>query len=157
LEAAQTEFVAFLDADGADDPGALPALLAPLLTGQADLVLGSRLAGRIGPGRMPAHQWIGNVLAALLIRLLYGLPLTDLSPLRAVRRERLVDLGMREMGYGYPVEMIFRAHHAGWRIREEAVPYRKRIGGKSKITGTWMGSLKASMRIFQLIIRYTRE
>jgi len=157
LEAASGEIVVFLDADGADDPRALPGLLEPLRAGKADLALGSRIAGRMGPGEMPAHQWLGNVLAAALIRPLHGLALTDLSPFRAGWREQLLDLRLTEMTYGYPVEMIFRAARAGLRLVEVAVPYRKRIGGVSKITGTWSGSLKASTRIVQLIFRYARR
>lgn len=157
LEAARGEIVVFLDADGADDPAALPGLLAPLHAGRADLALGSRIAGRLGPGEMPAHQWIGNVLATALIRPLYGLALTDLSPFRAGWREKLLALNLQEMTYGYPVEMILRGAQVGLRLEEVPVPYRKRIGGVSKITGTWSGSFKASTRIFQLILRMMRK
>ena len=153
LEAARGDIVVFLDADGADDPKALPELLMLLESGRADMALGSRLAGRKGPGAMPYHQWVGNFLAVALIRPLYGLALTDLSPFRAGRREKLLALNLQEMTYGYPVEMIFRAAQAGWRIVEVPVPYRKRIGGRSKITGTWSGSLKASIRIVLLILQ----
>ena len=94
VDAAQGDIVAFLDGDGADDPTQLPDLLAPILAGQADMVLGSRLAGRMATNAMPWHQRFGNWLAAWLIRPLYNLPLTDLSPFRAVDRDKLLALGM---------------------------------------------------------------
>lgn len=118
VAAAQGNVVLFLDADGADDPGQIPDLLAPILAGRADMVLGSRLAGEIAPGAMPWHQRFGNRLAAWLIRSLYGLPLTDLSPFRAVSRELLLELGMGEMTYGWPTEMIVKAARQGWRVVE---------------------------------------
>jgi glycosyltransferase involved in cell wall biosynthesis len=156
LAAAKGDFVVFLDADGADDPSYLPALELPLRQDEADLVLGSRLAGRIAPGAMPWHQHFGNWLAARFIRALYGVPLTDLSPFRAAQRNRLLDLDLREMTYGWPTEMIVRAARLGWRICEVPVPYRQRLGGRSKISGTLRGTLLSTYHILTTIFRYAR-
>jgi glycosyltransferase involved in cell wall biosynthesis len=156
LAAAQGEIVVFLDADGADDPSVLPRLVQPIQEGKAELVLGSRLAGGITPGAMPWHQRFGNMLAAWSIHQLYGLALTDLSPFRAVDRQALLDLGMRDMTYGWPTEMIARAARFGWRIHEIPVPYRPRLGGRSKISGTLRGTVFAAHHIFAAILRYAR-
>jgi glycosyltransferase involved in cell wall biosynthesis len=149
--------VVFLDADGADDPRHLPELLAPLLKGNADLVLGSRLAGKMDQGAMPWTQWFGNYLAAGLFRLFYRLPITDLSPFRAGWREKIIALDLQELTYGLPTEMIAKASRKGWKITEIPVSYHARRGGKSKITGTWRGSLLASSQILRLILRYIRS
>ena len=98
---AQGEIVIFLDADGADDPSQIPNLITPIIKEGVDLVLGSRLAGNIYPGAMPWHQKFGNQLSAGLIRLIYGLPISDLSPFRSVLRSKLLELDMQEMTYGY--------------------------------------------------------
>ncbi len=155
--AAQGEMVAFLDADGADDPRQLLELVEPLLRGEADMVLGSRLAGGVPAGAMPWHQRAGNWLAAGMIHRLYGLPLTDLSPFRAVRRQKLLALNMVEMTYGWPTEMIVKAARSGWRIRELPVRYRLRLGGRSKISGTLRGTVLATYFILNTILRYARE
>ena len=152
--AAQGDIVLFADADGADDPVQIPDLLAPLVAGQADLVLGSRLAGEIAPGAMPWHQRLGNRLAAWLVLRLYGLPLTDLSPFRAVCREMLLGLGMEEMTYGWPTEMIVKAARRGWRVVEVPVRYRSRLGGRSKISGTVRGTFLATYHILRTIFRH---
>jgi glycosyltransferase involved in cell wall biosynthesis len=156
LAAARGEIVAFLDADGADDPRHLPALIQPLQAGQAQMVLGSRLAGRIERGAMPWHQYFGNWLSAQLIRRLYNLPITDLSPFRAVLRADLLALEMQEMTYGWPTEMITKAARSGWRIREIPVSYHPRLGGKSKISGTVKGSLLATYFILHTILHYSK-
>jgi glycosyltransferase involved in cell wall biosynthesis len=155
--AAQGQIVAFLDADGADDPRQLPSLVAPLLRGESEMVLGSRLAGGLPPGAMPWHQQAGNRLAAWMIRRLYGLPLTDLSPFRAVLRSQLLALNMAEMTYGWPTEMIVKAARSGWRVRELPVLYRPRMGGRSKISGTLRGTVFATYHILLTILRYARE
>lgn len=154
VEAAQGDIIVFMDADGADDGRLVLELAAPIASDQCDLVLGSRLAGEIEAGAMPWHQLAGNWIAARLLRLFYGLPLTDLSPFRAVQRERLIGLGMEEMTYGWPTEMIARAARRGWRIQEIPVSYHPRLGGKSKISGTWKGSLLATFFILRTILRY---
>jgi len=151
VAAAQGDVVLFLDADGADDPVQIPNLLAPILDEQADMVLGSRLTGTIAPGAMPWHQRFGNWLAAWLIRRLYGLPLTDLSPFRAVSRELLLELEMEEMTYGWPTEMIVKAARRGWRVVETPVRYRPRLGGRSKISGTVRGTALATYHILRTI------
>ncbi len=156
LAAAQGEIAVFMDADGADDPLYISELAAPILSHEAEMVLGSRLAGSIEPGAMSWHQRAGNRLAAWLLSGLYGLQLTDLSPFRAVLREDLGALGMQEMTYGWPTEMIARAARRNWRIREIPVSYRPRLGGKSKISGTWKGSFLATYFILRSIVRYRR-
>ena len=162
VRAASGNIVLFLDADGADDPSQIPDLLAPMLGGRAGMVLGSRLAGEIAPGcllsagAMPWHQRFGNQLAAWLIRRLYGLPLTDLSPFRAVGRESLLGLEMEEMSYGWPTEMIVKASRRGWHVVEIPVRYRPRMGGRSKISGTVRGTALATYYILRTIFRYAR-
>jgi glycosyltransferase involved in cell wall biosynthesis len=152
--AAGADVVIFLDADGADDPAHIPDLLAPILSGQADMVLGSRLAGDLDPTAMPGHQHFGNCLSAWLIHRLYRLPLTDLGPFRAVDLHKLLQLSMVEMTYGWPTEMIVKAARAGWRVVEIPVRYRPRIGGRSKISGTFRGTVLATYHILVTIFRH---
>jgi glycosyltransferase involved in cell wall biosynthesis len=148
------DILVFLDGDGADDPQQLPDLVALLQNNTADLVLGSRLAGQIQAGAMPWHQRLGNRLAAGLINLFYRQALTDLSPMRTVRRVDLQALHLQEMAYGWPTEMIVKAARRGWRIAEVPVNYRHRCGGKSKISGTLRGSVLATYFILSTIIRH---
>jgi glycosyltransferase involved in cell wall biosynthesis len=152
--AAGSEIVVFLDGDGSDDPAMIPQLARPLLDDRADLVLGSRLAGDRGRGGMFRHQMVGNRVAAALINGLYGQNITDLSPFRGVRRDRLLGLGMTEMTYGWPTEMIVKAARRRWRILEIPVSYRPRIGGESKISGTAKGTILAAWYIFLTVFRH---
>ncbi len=154
---AHHDLLIFMDADGADDPGCITRLAAPLHNENADLVLGSRLVGRIDKGAMPWHQRTGNWLSALLIRKLYGIPVTDLSPFRAVNRKMLLAIKMQEMTYGWPTEMIVKAARSGWRIQEIPVVYRPRLGGKSKISGTIRGTVLATYFILRTIFKYSRK
>jgi len=154
--AARGEVLLFMDADGADDPTYLPPLLAPLRNGEAGLALGSRLAGQRAGRAMPWLQRVGNRVSAWLIRRLYGLPLTDLSPMRAVRRDALEGLDMREMTYGWPTEMIVKAVRRGWRVVEVPLIYRQRFAGRSKISGTVKGTLLATWNILTIIVRHAR-
>lgn len=144
----------FLDADGSFDPAQIPDLLAPIEAGQADLVLGSRPAGGMEPGAMPPHARFGNALVALLMRWLYGLQVTDLGPYRAIRADLLAQLGMQEMTYGWPTEMMVKAARRGARVVEVPVRYRVRRGGRSKVSGTLRGTLLATYFILFVTLRY---
>ena len=145
--------VVFLDGDYSDRPAELPLLLAPIIGGHADITLGSRLHSRTSTGALPWHQVFGNRLAASLIRLLYGLDISDLGPFRAGRADVLRALALEENTYGWAVEMILKGALAGFRVVEVPVSYYPRIG-KSKISGTLKGTVGASWFILSLIVRY---
>src|SRR6202035_5359878 len=147
------DVVVFLDGDYSDRPSELPILLAPIIEGRADITLGSRLLGRRSAGALPWHQVFGNRLAAGLIRLLYGLAISDLGPFRAGRADVLRALTLEETTYGWAVEMILKGVLAGYRVVEVPVSYHPRIG-KSKISGTLKGTIGAAWFILSLIARY---
>ncbi|MBA2693164.1 MAG: glycosyltransferase family 2 protein [Rubrobacter sp.] len=155
LAAKDADVLVFLDGDAADDPDDLPRVLKPLLEGEADLVIGSRALGERESGSMTWQQIFGNNLAAFLMRRLYGMEVTDMGPFRAIRREDLLSLDMREMTYGWPVEMMVKSARAGYRYHEVPVVYRRRIG-VSKVGGTISGSLRAGWRIILATLRYSR-
>jgi glycosyltransferase involved in cell wall biosynthesis len=150
-QATGADVVVFLDGDYSDRPAELPRLLAPIQDGEADIVLGSRLRGDMATGAMPRHQLLGNRLAAGLIRLLYGVPLTDLGPFRAARRDVLEALALREPTYGWAVELLTRGARAGYRVVEVPVSYHPRIG-VSKISGTLRGTIGAAWCILTRIV-----
>ncbi len=155
VAAASSEILVFMDGDLSDYPEEITTLVAPLHAGKADLVLGSRLlSGQ--PVAMPPHQRFGNWLSSRLMRRLYHLPVTDLSPFRAVRREILLQLDMREMTYGWPTEMMVKAARRGCRIVEVPVRHRSRYAGKSKVSGTLRGTLLAAYFILGTTLRYAR-
>jgi glycosyltransferase involved in cell wall biosynthesis len=147
------DVVVFLDGDYSDRPSELPSLLAPITEGRADITLGSRLRKRNFAGALPWHQAFGNRLAAGMIRLLYGLEISDLGPFRAGRADVLRALGLEETTYGWAVEMILKGALAGFRVVEVPVSYHPRIG-KSKISGTLKGTVGAGWFILSLIVRY---
>jgi glycosyltransferase involved in cell wall biosynthesis len=147
------DVVVFLDGDYSDRPSELPILLAPILEGRAEITLGSRLGGTNNAGALPWHQSFGNRLSASLIRLLYGVKITDLGPFRAGRADALRALALEETTYGWAVEMILKGALAGFRIVEVPVSYYPRIG-KSKISGTLKGTVGAAWFILSLIVRY---
>ena len=147
------DVVVFLDGDYSDRPSELPILLAPIIEGHADITLGSRLHSRSSAGALPWHQAFGNRLAAGLIRLLYGVHITDLGPFRAGRADVLRALALEETTYGWAVEMILKGALAGYRVVEVPVSYYPRIG-KSKISGTLKGTVGAGWFILSLIVRY---
>lgn len=148
------DLLAFMDGDGSFLPAELPALLAPLRAGRADLVLGSRPLGHIAPGAMPPQQRFGNWLAAGLMRLLYRMDVTDLGPYRAIRRDLLERLVMCEMTYGWPTEMMVKTARRGARIVEVPVSFHPRRSGKSKVSGTLRGTLLAARYILGVTLRY---
>jgi glycosyltransferase involved in cell wall biosynthesis len=147
------DVVVFLDGDYSDRPQELPLLLAPIIDGSADITLGSRLGKQSIRGALPWHQAFGNSLAALLIRLLYGLKISDLGPFRAGRADVLRRLELQEKTYGWAVEIILKGTLGGFRIVEVPVSYYPRIG-KSKISGTLRGTVGAGWFILSLIVRY---
>jgi glycosyltransferase involved in cell wall biosynthesis len=153
-ESQGADVLVFMDGDGCFSPSDLPQLLAPILEGQADMVLGSRARGHIEQGAMPPHQRFGNWLAARLMNLLYGLSITDLGPYRAIRRSLLMQLDMKEMTYGWPTEMIVKSARRGARITEAPVNYQNRRFGKSKVSGTVRGTILAAWFIFGVTFRY---
>ena len=155
MSAEDTEVIVLLDGDAADDPNDLPRVLKPLLEGAADLVVGSRALGTRDRGSMTWQQIFGNKLASFMMRTLYGVRVTDVGPFRAIRREDLLALGMREMTYGWPSEMIVKAARAGYRYREVPVSYRRRVG-VSKVGDTIVNSLKVGWYIISTILRYSR-
>jgi glycosyltransferase involved in cell wall biosynthesis len=138
LSAASSEVVCFMDCDGSLDPRELPLVAGPVITGEADLVMGSRSAE---PGAWPLHARIANRALSLMVRR-RSIRVTDIGPMRAAGRERLLALGLRDRRFGWPLEMVLRAGEAGWRIEEVPVTYRRRDGGRSKVTGTLRGTLR---------------
>ncbi len=154
--AQNAEILAFLDGDFSFLPAELPAVLQPILTGQADMVLGSRILGGISPGAMPPQQRFGNWLVARLMNGLYGLSLTDLGPYRSIRRSLLLELNMQEMTFGWPAEMMVKAARQGARLVEVPVSYHRRRSGQSKVGGTIRGTLLAGWFMLRVVLRNAR-
>lgn len=154
IAAQEADILVFLDGDYSFQPKELPLILAPILAGQADLVLGSRYRGQIAPGAMPPHQRFGNWLVAHLMNWLYGLSLTDLGPYRAIRRSLLEQLEMREMTFGWPTEMMTKAARRGARLVEVPVSFHPRRAGRSKVSGTVRGTILATWFILGVTLRY---
>jgi glycosyltransferase involved in cell wall biosynthesis len=154
VAAHQADILVFLDGDYSFLPAELPVVLAPILMGEADLVLGSRYRGHIAPGAMPPQQRFGNWLVARLMNALYGLAITDLGPYRAVRRSLLVSLDMQEMTYGWPTEMIVKAARRRTRMVEVPVSFHNRRAGRSKVSGTLHGTILAGWFILGVTLRY---
>jgi len=151
------DIVVFMDGDGADDPAAIAALIAPLRAGDSDFVIASRARGAREPGSMASHQLLAGLVAGWLTKLLYGVRYTDMCALRAIRRDTLLALDMREMTYGWNLEMQMRVARSGLRVRELPVAYRKRIGGESKVAGSLRGSAKAGLKIMSTFARVALE
>ena len=152
-ETERPDIVVFLDGDHSDFPEQMPDLLAPLLRGEADLVIGSRALGVREKGALLPQQRFGNWLAARLLNLRYGGTVTDLGPFRAVRAAALLAIGMEDQTYGWTVEMQVKAARLGLRTVEVPVRYRKRIG-TSKVSGTVRGTLGAGYKILWTIFKY---
>jgi glycosyltransferase involved in cell wall biosynthesis len=143
----------FLDGDGADCPELIPLLVEPIAAGGADFVIGSRSRGERERGSMSAHQLAAGYAIGAALGLLYGVRYTDMGPMRAIRRDALLALDMRETTYGWNLEMQMRAARAGLRIVELPVAHRRRLGGVSKVSGSLSGTLKASGRIALTFLR----
>jgi glycosyltransferase involved in cell wall biosynthesis len=157
-KAAETAaLIVFMDGDGADDPAAIPSLIDPIRNGTCDFVIASRARGKRAPGSMAAHQLLAGLVAGWLTKLLYGVRYTDMCAFRAIRRNVLLGLGMRELTYGWNLEMQMRAARAGLRILEIPVAYRRRLGGQSKVAGSLHGSLRAALRIACTFVRVAVE
>jgi glycosyltransferase involved in cell wall biosynthesis len=155
--AAPHDILVFMDGDGADDPAAIAAMVDAIHSGACDFVIASRARGKREPGSMAAHQLVAGHIAGRLTKLLYGVRYTDMCALRALSRDTLFDLGMREMTYGWNLEMQMRAARAGLRVLELPVDYRRRLGGESKVAGSLRGSLQAGLRIMATFVRVALE
>jgi glycosyltransferase involved in cell wall biosynthesis len=151
------DIVVFMDGDGADDPASVSALVDPIRRGDFDFAIASRARGKRDPGSIGWHQLLAGRLAGVGTRLLYGVRYTDMCAFRAIRRDALLALGMREMTYGWNIEMQMRAARAGLRILEIPVPYHRRVGGTSKVAGNLTGSLRASARIVTTFVRVAAQ
>jgi glycosyltransferase involved in cell wall biosynthesis len=149
----ECDIVVFLDGDGSDVPAFMNQLVDPISNGTHDFVIGSRTRGQREPGSMNLQQIFAGRLAGLILRLLYGVRYTDMSPLRAIRRDALQRLDMREQTYGWNLEMQMKAARDGLRVLEIPVNHRRRAGGESKVSGTFRGTFAAGARILATLVR----
>jgi glycosyltransferase involved in cell wall biosynthesis len=157
LAADDTDIVVFMDGDGADNPANIAELVAPIRSGAYDFVIGSRARGEREPGSIAWHQLAAGRMAGFGMRLLYGVRYTDMCAFRAIRRDALLKLGMRELTYGWNIEMQMRAARAGLRILEIPVDYRCRSGGESKVAGSLRGGIRAGGRIIATFFRVAAD
>jgi len=141
----------FLDGDYSDYPDEIPKLIEPIQNGESDLVIGSRVSGGAEKGSLSLPQRFGNALAVFLLNLIFKTGYTDLGPFRAIRSSSLKQLGMKDKKYGWTVEMQIKAAFFGLKISEVPVSYRKRLAGKSKVSGTVRGVFLAGMYILYYI------
>ncbi len=148
-----SDIIVQMDADLSDDPAQMPLLLAPIIEQGYDFVLGSRLLGSREKDSLTPAQVFGSWLATSMIRLIYGVRYTDMGPFRAIKRSTLEDMNMREMTYGWSIEMQTKAAARGLRILEVPVNWRNRAAGESKVAGTVSGSLRAGVRIIWTILK----
>jgi glycosyltransferase involved in cell wall biosynthesis len=153
----ECDIVVFLDGDGSDCPEFMSQLIEPIVAGTYDFVIGSRTRGQREPGSMNFQQVASGYLAGFLLRLLYGVRYTDMSPFRAIRPDVLEALAMKEETYGWNLEMQMRAARAGLRILEIPVNHRCRTGGQSKVSGTLRGTFVAGTRIIATLLRIAFE
>jgi len=150
LQAATAQIVVFCDADGSIDPAHLWSVVDPVADDEVDLMMGARVPTE--RGAWPAHARLANRYLARRLRRRFDVPLTDLGPMRAMRRVELLDLGIEDRRFGWPLEMVVRAAHAGWRIAEVPVPYEPRVG-RSKVTGTLRGTIRAVQDMSSVLSR----
>jgi glycosyltransferase involved in cell wall biosynthesis len=157
MAADEADIVVFMDGDGADDPQVIARFLEPIRSGRFDFVIGSRARGKREPGSIAWHQLAAGILAGWGMRLLYGVRYTDMCAFRAIRRDALLELGMRELTYGWNIEMQMRAARARLRILEIPVNYRRRSGGTSKVAGSLSGTVRAGVRIIATFVRVSHQ
>jgi glycosyltransferase involved in cell wall biosynthesis len=156
LAASANSIVLLMDADGSDDLAGAARVAALVLGGEADLAVGSRTRGHAERHALTMQQRAGNAVAALVLRALVGARISDLGPMRAIRRERLLALAMSELTYGWSTEMLVKAARASYRLAEVPVDYHRRTGGASKVSGSLRGTVQASWSILATIVRYAR-
>lgn len=149
----ECDTVVFLDGDGSDVPPFMNQLVDPIARGTHDFVIGSRTRGQREPGSMNLQQIFAGRLAGLILRILYGVRYTDMSPFRGIRRDALEQLDMREQTYGWNLEMQMKAARDGLRVLEVPVNHRRRAGGESKVSGTLRGTFVAGSRIVATLLR----
>jgi glycosyltransferase involved in cell wall biosynthesis len=147
------DVIVFLDGDGSDCPEFMQSLVDPIAAGNFDFVIGSRTRGKREPGSMNVQQIVSGCFAGWLTSILYGVRYTDMCPFRAIRRDALDSLGMREETYGWNLEMQMKAARAKLRILEVPVDHRCRSGGVSKVSGTLRGTFVAGARIIMTFLR----
>jgi glycosyltransferase involved in cell wall biosynthesis len=157
VAATDADTMVFMDGDGADDPQFIAPLVAPIRAGNFDFVIGSRVRGEREPGSIAWYQVGAGIAAGYGMRLFCGVRYTDMCAFRAIRRKTLLALDMREMTYGWNIEMQMRAARAGLRILEIPVPCRRRIGGTSKVAGSLPGSIRAGARIVATFARVAAQ
>ncbi len=153
VAAARTPILCFLDGDGSDVASFIPAVVGPVIAGEADFIMGSRLRGVREAGSLTPQQVLAARLAGLLLRQTYGVAFTDMSPMRAIRADTLAGLGMAEQTYGWNLEMQMRVAAAGLRCHEIAVDHRCRRGGESKVSGNLVAGMKAAWKISTTFLR----
>jgi glycosyltransferase involved in cell wall biosynthesis len=157
LPQSRDDLVVFLDGDGSDCPELIPQLVEPIRRGDYDFVIGSRTRGERETGSMNFQQIFAGRIAGILLRFLYGVRYTDMCPFRAIGRDALDKLGMKEPTYGWNLEMQMRAARARLRILELPVNHRCRTGGESKVSGTLRGTFVAGIRIIATLFRVAME
>lgn len=153
----ECDIVVFLDGDGSDVPALMNQLVDPIARGMQDFVIGSRTRGQREPGSMNFQQILSGRIAGLILRVLYGVRYTDMCPFRAIRRDALAKLDMREETYGWNLEMQMKAARSDLRILEIPVNHRRRAGGESKVSGTLRGTFVAGARIMATLVRVAFE
>ena len=153
----ECQIVVFLDGDGSDVPAMMNKLIDPIARGTQDFVIGSRTRGQREPGSMNFQQILSGRIAGFILRLLYGVRYTDMCPFRAIRRDALTKLDMREETYGWNLEMQMKAARSGLRVLEIPVNHRRRSGGESKVSGTLGGTFVAGARIIATLVRVALE
>jgi glycosyltransferase involved in cell wall biosynthesis len=150
LESRPPEIAVFADCDGTLEPHDLGNLISPIEIGTADLVLGRRV--HVEKGALPMHQRFGNAIALVMLRVLYGLAVSDIPPYRAVRWSFLSQLGLSERTYGLPIETVASAARRNGRVEEVGVTYRRRLGGESKVAGSLRTSIRAGWSMLSLLV-----